>query len=767
MVETQKINILEETPNILPFLPLLYIAWADNTLTPTEIKLIKEKAETMDFLTDKELTLIDEWSNPKQAPSPELMGTWVELIRNASEKLDAASRQSIADLSIKMVEIGTNKKDWANPSAHKALEEIEQAMGFVNVKDFRNILTTEQRQKVVKIQEKPCFDNQEMIKLLDGEYADTKNRVRQLFAEPEFQLRIIKDKETYREQTLKWCKIMATQGLGAISYPEANGGKNDIREYASVFEIMGYHDISLCIKFGVQFGLFGGSILGLGTQKHFDKYLTDTGTLALPGCFAMTETGHGSNVRELETTATYDAETEEFIIHSPNENAGKEYIGNALHGKMATVFAQLITNGENHGVHAFLVPLRNEAHETLTGIRVEDCGYKLGLNGVDNGRIWFSNVRIPRENLLNRFGSVDAKGNYDSPIESLARRFFTMLGTLVGGRVCVPMAGLSAAKKGLAIAVKHALKRRQFGPENEAETLLLDYPSHQRRLIPLLAKVYALDAAHKYLLKRFANRTEKDSREIETLAAALKSYSTWNTTHTLQMCREACGGKGYLAENQFADLKADTDIFTTFEGDNTVLMQLVAKGLLTDLKEEFENTNFWELFINFGKDYIDTISPFNDSKNTEEEHLLDTPYHIGLFKKRERKMAMDLGQRIRKNRKMGMNPYDAFIRCQNDMIALGHAHAERVVVEQFANMFEQVENIQLKNMLDKLCDLYALHTIEQHKGWYLEKGYMKPDKTEAVTHLIDKLCAEIRTQASCLVDAFNIPEHLLVAPIAL
>ena len=77
------------------------------------------------------------------------------------------------------------------------------------------------------------------------------------------------------------------------------------------------------------------------------------------------------------------------------------------------------------------------------------------------------------------------------------------------------------------------------------------------------------------------------SQEIETLAAGLKAYATWFTTHAIQQCREACGGKGYLSENRFGDLKADTDIFTTFEGDNTVLMLLVAKGVLTAFQQEF------------------------------------------------------------------------------------------------------------------------------------------------------------------------------------
>jgi len=153
---------------------------------------------------------------------------------------------------------------------------------------------------------------------------------------------------------------------------------------------------------------------------------------------------------------------------------------------------------------------------------------------------------------------------------------------VVGGRVCVPRAGLSAAKTGLKIAVKHSLRRRQFELKaGQEETLLLDYPSHQRRLMPLLAKSYAISFGLDYLTDRFINRSDKDIREIESLAAGMKSYATWFTTAALQECREACGGKGYLAENRLGQLKADTEIFTTFEGDNTVLALLVSKGLLS------------------------------------------------------------------------------------------------------------------------------------------------------------------------------------------
>jgi len=287
--------------------------------------------------------------------------------------------------------------------------------------------------------------------------------------------------------------------------------------------------------------------------------------------------------------------------------------------------------GKNHGVHALLVPLRDEEGNVLPGVRIEDNGYKMGLNGVDNARIWFDDVRVPRENLLNRFGDVDENGVYTSPIEDPSKRFFTMLGTLVGGRVFVPRAGLSAAKSGIAIAVKWALRRRQFGPSyTEPETLLLDYPSHQRRLMPLLAKSYALHFALRALTGLFLNRNEANIREVETLAAGMKAYSTWFTTSALQECREACGGKGYLSENRFDRLKADTDIFTTFEGDNTVLMQLVARGVMTRFRKAFSDEGVLGILRFVGSNIATDIMERNPIivRKTDREHLLDGEFHL-------------------------------------------------------------------------------------------------------------------------------------------
>ncbi len=754
------------SPGVLSLLPLYYVGWADSLLSPAEVKLIRNKISKLSFLEADDKKLLLKWADPAHPPQHQLFRQWGAILRRAAAELPRTQKQSLVELGLEMARKSTEGGQllhWKAPQTKEALEELEEALGILSGESYRGIFGTPSEEDA-----KEAFSSQAMQALLDDDYGPARQRMRTLLSDPAFQYQTLPQKEDQRDLVLKWCHLLAERGLGAISYPEAYGGKDDMGEYAAVFEMLGYHDLSLTIKFGVQFGLFGGSVLWLGTDYHHGKYLHDIGRLELPGCFAMTETGHGSNVRGLETTATYQPETDTIIVHSPNEAAGKEYIGNALHGRMATVFAQLLVDGKNHGVHAVLVPLRDEQHQLMPGIRVEDCGYKLGLNGVDNGRIWFDQVEVPRKNLLNRFGDITPAGQYQSPIENPDRRFFTMLGTLVGGRVCVPRAGLSAAKSGLTIAIRYALQRRQFAPDkDQPESLLLDYPTHQRRLMPHLAKAYALDFALTYLTKRYVQRSEADIREIETLAAGLKSYATWFTTACLQECREACGGKGYLAENRFAALKADTDIFTTFEGDNTVLMQLVAKGLLSDFRQEFHDDGFRAVMRLLSRQITTSLTERNlfIKRKTDHAHLTDDEFHRSAFRYRRHTLLVSVAQRMQRLIRRGMHPYDAFLRCQTHLLHLAHAYVEELVLEQFLEKVTHCEDASLRKPLEKLYQLFALSTIEEHKGWYLENNYLEGVKTKAIRRTVDKLCREIREQASLLVDAFGIPDSCLAAPI--
>jgi acyl-CoA oxidase len=636
----------------------------------------------------------------------------------------------------------------------------------------------------------PVIDVPELTRLLDGKYAETRNLVRANLAE---YASILVEEETlgtdeYRDRVRDVVVEMAATGQTGMGFPTEYGGGGDIGASIAAFETLAFGDLSVLVKVGVQFGLFGGAILQLGTKEHHEAYLEDLVTGRLMGCFAMTETGHGSNVQALGTVATYDQESGEFVITTRGELARKDYIGNAArHADVAVVFAQLeiaASDGAvaSEGVHAFVVPLRKDG-QVLPGIRIEDCGAKMGLNGVDNGRIWFDHVRIPRGNLLNRFADVSEDGVYSSEIDNQNRRFFTMLGTLVQGRVCVGGAGINAAKVALTIALRYAVRRRQFEATNPPEEdLLLDYGMHQRRLFPLLARTYAMHFAQEVVAARLHDVfsgvvTDEESRRLlESRAAGTKALGTWLGTETIQECREACGGAGYLSENRFAALKADTDVFTTFEGDNHVLLQLVAKGLLTDYAGEFEDMDQFGMVRFVAGLAVDTvIEKTNVHKLIErirdalpggdewdqEAGLLDPNYHHMMFRFREEHMLSGVARRLKRGMDDDMNPGEVFSLVQDHVIAAARAHVDRLVLDAFIEKTTAMPAGDHRVALTLLCDLYALTTIEQDRAWWMEHGRLTSQRSKAISREINSLCGKIRPLAVDLVNAFGVPEEML------
>lgn len=619
-----------------------------------------------------------------------------------------------------------------------------------------------------------------------GTWADVRRTAREMIKDPAFWRVDGLTHHEHRERVFGQLHKLVEHHSISRALPEEYGGENNNGGNLASFEELVLADPSLQIKAGVQWGLFGSAIYQLGTKKHHDRWLRDVFSLKLPGAFAMTETGHGSDVAAIGTTATYDPETEEFVIHTPFRGAWKDYLGNAaVHGKAATVFAQLITGGVNYGVHCFFVPLRDDHGAFLPGVGGEDDGVKGGLNGIDNGRLHFDHVRVPRENLLNRYGDVAPDGTYSSPIASPGRRFFTMLGALVQGRVSLDGSATNAAALALTIAVTYGNQRRQFAGTSGAETVLLDYGKHQRRLLPRLATTYAQAFAHDELLQKFhgvfggESDTEDNREDLETLAAALKPLSTWHALDTIQEAREACGGAGYLGENRLVSLRQDLDVYVTFEGDNNVLLQLVGKRLLGDYAKQFKGKDAKEIaafvvgqtagkvFHGAGLRQLgQAVADLGQVARSVEFGLRAKDQHE-LLADRVQSMVADVAGRLRPASKLGPEAAEAlFNENQVELLEAARAHGELLQWEAFTDVVASIEDEDTRQVLGWLRDLFGLSLIEKHLAWYLMHGRLSNQRALAVSRYIDRLCLRLRPHAQDLVDAFGFePEHVR-APIA-
>jgi len=310
----------------------------------------------------------------------------------------------------------------------------------------------------------------------------------------------------------------------------------DVEKYDATIESIGMFDHSLEVAMGVHYGLFAATIVRLGSAEQRERWLPGIADYSMPGCFALTELGHGSNVRGIETTATFDLDSGEFVLHSPTETAQKYWIGGAAEAaKWTTAFAQLYIRGENLGVHPFVIRIRDENHAPSPGVTIADCGHKCGLNGVDNGRIWFDQVRIPHDQMLSGLSSVSRDGTYTSVIKNSEQRFSAQLAALTGGRVSIVCGSNNQAKIGLATALKYAISRKAFGPPGREEVPLLYYQSHQIRLMPALATTCVLSLGSNKLKQMWYACKSGVSREVHVLSAGYKALATMHMRDALQV----------------------------------------------------------------------------------------------------------------------------------------------------------------------------------------------------------------------------------------
>ncbi|KAG0050312.1 hypothetical protein BGZ83_004893 [Gryganskiella cystojenkinii] len=541
--------------------------------------------------------------------------------------------------------------------------------------------------------------------------------------------------------------------------------QEDKKKWIAIQDALSYYDNSLSTMGGAHFGLYSGSIRELGSEELKNKWLPLADTFEVPGCFALTELGHGSNPRGIETEAHWDAKQGCYIINTPNITAQKYWIGAAAEtALMSVVWAQLYTpNPENksqwqhQGIHAFLVPLRDlKTREILPGVTIRNCGAKSGLNGIDNGRLWFDHVKVPRDMCLDKYGGVSESGEYESIFQSKDQRFGGQLVNLSEGRVGLSISSDNLAKTALTIAIRYGQTRRQFGARNvgDEETLIMDYNLHQRRLYPLLATTYAQHFAARALmhLRDVEDKGLKEIKYFHVISSGLKSMHTWHLLDTLQATREACGGQGLKSSNRIGHMKADCDVMATYEGDNQVMLITVAKGSISDytLKK------------------IPALATFDKSRfqnqTFSDATLLSAEWQLELFQHHAYAASQRLTVAIEVTRSK-QTTKQSLDNILDQHSALSQEFA-RAVVEHFIlqEIVRKERESKGASPLTLVRQLHALWKLDMDANM-VRRRYLDESVQERIRDLVGAAIHRVHENVDALVSAWGVPEHLL-GPIA-
>ncbi|ELU15508.1 hypothetical protein CAPTEDRAFT_143276, partial [Capitella teleta] len=353
---------------------------------------------------------------------------------------------------------------------------------------------------------------------------------------------------------------------------------------------------------------------------------------------------------------------------------------------------------------------------------------KSGLNGVDNGILSFDHVRIPRENLLSKY-----------PVANMSdgARFNITIAALVATRVALCFQAIGPTKLGLEIAIKYALQRRQFGNTGDgSEQLIMDYQTHQMRLMPKLATVLATTFATRYACQLLNDDVcgkvpLHQDRQMQALVAGLKAYTTWEAIDTLQICRECCGGQGFMEVNRLASLKRDADVFVTFEGDNTVLLQQVAKDLLAQYSSQFGGSKLKAVIHTLSTNIKAKLQ--SGLKMLRNQNVTSIAYVLNALEFKQdlllRNLAARLMDKVRDKRE---NPLSAWNDCLDHVSALSLAYVHQISLKKFVEAVKRCPEKDDKVVLHQFCLMYAMHLLHGERAWLLEQRYMTPIESKLI-----------------------------------
>ncbi|XP_073325714.1 peroxisomal acyl-coenzyme A oxidase 1 isoform X2 [Pagrus major] len=608
---------------------------------------------------------------------------------------------------------------------------------------------------ILKERQNATFDVEKLTNILDGGPELTKRRREiesMVLSDPDFMEEdpnFLSRSERYDQAVRKSAQMILKIREYGIADPE------EIYCYKSTVHLGKPEPLDL------HLGMFLPTLLNQANQEQMDRFFMPSWNLKIIGTYAQTEMGHGTHLRGLETTATYDPATQEFVLNSPTVSSIKWWPGGL--GKTsnhAIVLAQLYTQGNCHGLHAFIVPIRDmNTHVPLPGIVVGDIGPKFGFDEIDNGFLKLENVRIPRENMLMKYAKVEPDGTYVKPPSAKLT-----YGTMVFIRSMIVGESARALAKACTIAIRYSAVRHQSEIRpGEPEPQIIDFQTQQYKLFPLLATAYAFTFVGQYMKNTYSRISGDINQgdfselpELHALSAGLKAFTTWTANAAVEVCRMSCGGHGYSRSSGLPDLYVNFTPTCTYEGENTVMMLQTARYLVKSYRQAKAGQQLSGIVSYLNEADHRRVQPQPVSARPTVVDINDLASLGEVYKLRAAILVGMAAKSIQQELQHRKNQADAWNNSAIDLVKASDAHCHYVVVKLFTDKLGEIGDTAVHSVVSNLALLYALHGITVNSGDFLQAGLLSVPQVLQISVRIKELLSQLRPNAVALVDSFDI-----------